>query len=321
MRTKRSAGTGTVLALALGLASPALPGVAGQPAAVAQEPAPRKRREPPPPVIPTAETEAAQRELQAGRYQQAIEAAKAALNKNERYTPAMLIMAKAFFKLRKYEWVRTIFETMQKNNATAAEEAEVYHLLAFMEIEQENVPAAIELLRKSVTARAENAIVWNNLGAMYLTAKNYREALPALERATQLQPSFAKAFLNLGGAYRGVKDYQRAETAFNRALQLFPNYADAVFNLGILYLDAEKMENHDLIAQQNKAISFFQRYKQLMAGRLSKDDPVDAYLAEATDKIEKEQKRLEREQKRLEREAAKKKAEEAKAAEKAGGAQ
>jgi len=269
----------------------------------AQQASPRKRREPPPPVIPTAELEQAQKEFQAGRYAEAITAAKAALNKNERYTPAMLVMAKSFFKLKKYEWVRTIFETMQKNKASANEEAEVYQLLAFMEIEKDSIPPAIDLLRKSAAARGDNAAVWNNLGAMFLTAKNYREAVPALERASQLQPSFAKAFLNLGSAYRGVKEYAKAETAYNRALQLFPNYADAVFNLGILYLDADKIENLDLTAQQNKAISFLQRYKQMMGTRITKDDLADTYIAEATDKIDKEAKRLEREKKRLEREA------------------
>ena len=35
-----------------------------------------------------------------------------ALVKNEKFTPAMLVMAKAYFKLHKYEWVRTLFEMM-----------------------------------------------------------------------------------------------------------------------------------------------------------------------------------------------------------------
>lgn len=263
----------------------------------------KKRRTPPPPVIPTEETLAAQREYQAGRYKEAVEAAKGALNKNERYTPAMLIMAKSFFKLKKYEWVKTLWETMQKNDASSAEQAEVFHLLAFMELEKDNIPGAIAQFKKSVAARSDNALVWNNLGAMYLTAKNYREAVPALERTTQLQPTFAKGYLNLGSAYRGVKDYARAETAYNRALQLFSNYADAVFNLGILYLDADSMPDMDVMAQQNKATSFFQRYKQMMGGRLAKSDPVEQYIVEAQDKISKEEKRLEREQKRVERDA------------------
>jgi tetratricopeptide (TPR) repeat protein len=265
--------------------------------------APRKRRQPPPAVIPTEETLAAQKQFQSGRYDAAVAQAKAALAKNERYTPAMLIMAKSFYKLGKYEWVRTLNETMEKNSASPAEKAEILQILAFLEIEKENHPGAIELLKRATAERPENAVLWNNLGGMYLTAKNFREAVPALERATQLQPSFSKAFLNLGSAYRGLKEYPRAQAAYERALQLFPNYADAVFNLGILYLDAEKVQSMDLTAQMNASIGYLQRYKQMLGGRVVQGDPADVYITEAHDKIDKEQKRIERERKRLEREA------------------
>jgi tetratricopeptide (TPR) repeat protein len=146
--------------------------------------------------------------------------------------------------------------------------------------------------------------------------------MPVLERASQLQPGFAKAHLNLGDAYRGLKMHERAQEEYQRALQLFPNYADAVFNLGILYLDADKMPNMDFFAKQNAAIQYFQRYKQMMGGTLPASDPADSYIAEAQDKIKKEEKRLERLKKQQEREtarAAKKAADDAKKAAAAGG--
>ena len=278
------------------------PAAAAPAAADAPASGARKKRQPPPAVIPTAETTAAEQALKAGRYDAAVSAAKAALNKNERYTPAMLIMAKAYYKLGKYEWTRKLWEMMQANGASEAEKADVYQMLAFLEIEQKNTPGAIELLKKAAAAAPENAVIWNNLGAQYLTAKNYREATPVLEKATQLQPGFAKAFLNLGSAYRGNKEYEKAETAYKRALQIFPNYADAVFNLGILYLDAEKMPVGDTIAKLNTATSYLQKYKQMMGTTLPPGDPVDSYIAEAGDKIVKEQKRLERQRKAEERE-------------------
>ena len=264
--------------------------------------APRKKRQPPPAVVPTEETKTAEQALRAGRYEAAVTAAKAALNKNERYTPAMLIMAKAYYKLGKYEWTKKLWEMMQANGASDAERCDVYQMLAFLEIDQKNTPGAIELLKKAAEAGPDNAVIWNNLGAQYLIAKNYREATPVLEKATQLQPGFAKAFLNLGSAYRGDKQYDKAEAAYKRALQIFPNYADAVFNLGILYLDADKMPTGDTIAKLNTAISYLQKYKQMMGATMPAGDPTDSYLAEAQDKIVKEQKRLERQKKAEERE-------------------
>jgi tetratricopeptide (TPR) repeat protein len=294
-------------ALALGAAVTASTGdalvLAQTPVAQAPAPTARKRREPPPALIPTAEVVAAQKQYQSGNYAGAVAQAKAALNKNERYTPAMLVMAKAYYKLRKFEWVRTLWEMMQKNGASDPEKGELYHLLAFLELDKQNVPGAIEMLRKATELRPENAVLWNNLGAQYLAAKNYREAAPALEKAVQLQPAFAKAFVNLGSAYRGLKDYGRAQASYERALQLYANYADAVFHLGILYLDADKVANMDTTARLNASITYLQRYRQmLVAANLPlQGDPVDTYIAEAQDKIVKEQKRLERLKKQEER--------------------
>ena len=96
MTTRRLALPALVLAAGLGWSL----------ASVAQEaPAPgvHKRRQPPPAVIPTEEVKAAQKLYDARNYQGAVIQAKAALNKNERYSPAMLIMAKAYFKLSKFE--------------------------------------------------------------------------------------------------------------------------------------------------------------------------------------------------------------------------
>ena len=278
-------------------AAPATPAAAPAAPATGEVQPGRKRRQPPPAVIPTAETQAAEQAYRSGRYDAAVTQAKAALNKNERYTPAMLVMAKAYYKLGKTEWTRKLWEMMQANGASDAEKSEVYQMLAFLEVQQKNVPGAIELFKKAADARPDNAIIWNNLGAQYLTAKNYKDATPVLERATQLQPGFSKAFLNLGSAYRGMKDYERAQASYARALQIFPNYADAVFNLGILYLDADKMPNVDAIARLNTAISYLQKYKQKMGSTLPPGDQADVYVAEAQDKIVKEQKRIERQKK------------------------
>jgi tetratricopeptide (TPR) repeat protein len=278
----------------------------------------RKRREPPPAVIPTAEVAAAQKLYEARNYQGAVIQAKAALNKNERYTPAMLIMAKAYFKLGKNEWVKTLGDMMKNAGASEAERSDIYQMLAFMEVEKKNTPGAIEQFKKAAEARPDNAILWNNLGAQYLVVKNYREAMPVLERAAQLQPTFAKAHLNLGSAYRGLKYFDRALAEYKQTLALFPRYADAVFNLGILYLDADKMPNMDTTAKLNTAIMYLDQYKKMLTGAGQAVPPeADAYIKEAQDGFTKEQKRIERGKKQEERDkqrAAKKAADDAKKA-------
>jgi len=299
-----------------------LAGMAGWPALSLAADAPaagaRKRREPPPAVIPTEEVAAAQKLYDAHNYQGAVISAKTALNKNERYTPAMLVMAKAYFKLGKNEWVKTLGDMMKNAGASEAERSDIYQMQAFMEVDKKNTPGAIEQFRKAAEARPDNSILWNNLGAQYLIVKNYREATPVLERAVQLQPTFTKAHLNLGSAYRGLKQFERAQAEYKQTLALFPRYADAVFNLGILYLDADKMPNMDLTAKLNTAITYLDQYKKMLAGAGQSIPPeADAYINEAQEGIKKEQKRIERQQKQEERErqrASKKAADDAKKA-------
>src|SRR6266851_5090712 len=166
MRTSTSKSTRTSMratrrsrtsrAASLGLVVAALPLLAGGTAFA--------KREPPPLVIPTAETAQADQLFRAGRYQDAVAAAKAALNKNERYTPAMLVMAKSYYKLHKYEWMKKLWEMMQANGASNPEKSDIYQLLAFLEIDAKNVPGAIALFKQAAEARPENAILWNNLG-------------------------------------------------------------------------------------------------------------------------------------------------------------
>jgi tetratricopeptide (TPR) repeat protein len=294
------------------LAWPAIPAAADAPAGG------HKRRQPPPAVIPAAEVATAQKSYEARNYQAAVVQAKAALNKNERYAPAMLVMAKAYFKLGKYEWVKTLGDMMKNAGASEAERSDIYEMQGFMEVEKKNTAGAIQQFKKAAEARPDNAILWNNLGAQYLVVKNYRDAMPVLERAVQLQPTFTKAHLNLGSAYRGLKYFDRAEAEYKQALALFPRYADAVFNLGILYLDADKMPNMDKIAKLNAAVTYLDRYKKMLAGAGQSIPPeADAYIKEAQDGITKEQKRIERQKKKEERDrqrAMKKAADDAKKA-------
>lgn len=287
-------------------------------AEAADAPPARKRRQPPPAVIPKEEVAAAQRMYDQRQYQSAVTQAKLALNKNERYTPAMLVMARAYFKLGKYEWVKTLGEMMKNAGASEAERSDIYQMTAFMEVEKQNTAGAIKLFRQAAEARPDNAILWNNLGAQYLVVKNYREAKPVLERAVQLQPTFTKAHLNLGSAYRGLKQYDRAVAEYKQALALFPRYADAVYNLGILYLDAEKMPNMDTIAKLNMAVTYLDQYRKMLQGAGQSVPPyVGEYIAEAQAAITKEQKRIERQKKKEERDrqrAAQKAADDAKKA-------
>ena len=251
---------------------------------------------------PAPDTQNAANYLRAGRYEDAIRQSKIALGRDERYVPAMMVMAKAYFYEKKFELATSIVDiakSVDPNNA------EAFNLLGFIALNRDPANpdriSATAAFKKATELNDSYPAAWNNLAAQYLYAKNYDGAVSAAEKAAQLSPNFPKAQLNLGSAYRGKQRYPEAEKAFKRATELDPNYADAYFNLGILYLDAKEMPGTDLVTKFNTAINYFNRYKQLAGYRLAKDDPSDTYIAEARTNIDREQKRLQRQQKQQQR--------------------
>jgi tetratricopeptide (TPR) repeat protein len=247
---------------------------------------------------PAPDTQTAANYLRSGRYEDAIRQAKLALGRDERYVPAMIVMAKAYYYQRKYELATSIIDmakSVDPNNA------EAFNLLGFIALTRNDRISATAAFKKATELKGDYATAWNNLAAQYLYSKNYDGAVEAAERAARLSPGFPKAQLNLGSAYRGKQRYAEADQAYKKAVQLDPNYSDAFFNLGILYLDAKEMPGIDLVAKLNTAINYLNRYKQASGYRLTRDDPADTYIAEARTGIDREQKRLQRLQKQQQR--------------------
>lgn len=236
--------------------------------------------------------------LSKGRYEDTILTAKLALQRDEKYVPAMIVLAKAYLALKKYELATSIVDIAKSIDPQSAD---AYNVLGFIALSRDDKIGATAAFKKATELDANMAVAWNNLCAQYIVAKSYDQALAACTRATTIAPNLAKGQLNLGSALRGNKRYADAERAYRQALSIEANNANAYFNLGILYLDAKDMAGVDTTGRLNIAIQNLSRYKELASFRLAKDDPADAYIKEARDGIERERKRQERLKKAQER--------------------
>ena len=252
---------------------------------------------------PAPDTQQAADALKRNRYKDAIASAKKALQRDKRYAPAMLVMAKAYYALKKYELATSIVELAKQLDPN---NAEAYNILGFVALARNDNGTAAADFKKATELKPDYGNAWNSLAAQYLQQKNYDGALEAAEKATSLIPYFDKAWMNLGSAHRGKGNYPEAEKAYRRALELNPNSADVYFNLGILYLDAPKIGDLELKARLQTAMTHLAKYKNLAGVRLAKDDPADTYIDEARKGIEREDKRLQRLEKQKARDAAKK---------------
>src|SRR5262245_50946728 len=147
---------------------------------------------------PKPDTDAAMQLLRRNRFEDAIRQAKLALGRDERYVPAMIVLAKAYYYERKYELATSIIDiakSIDPNNA------EAYNLLGFIALSRDDRISATAAFKKATELDTRYGNAWDNLAAQYLYAKNYDGALEAAQKATQLLPSFPKAWMNLGSAY------------------------------------------------------------------------------------------------------------------------
>jgi tetratricopeptide (TPR) repeat protein len=251
---------------------------------------------------PTAETQSAQNALRGGNYEQAISEAKRALSRNERWVPAMIVLARAYYNLRKYELATSILDTAAQIDD---HNAQIYFIRAHLALARDDKPSALAGFKAAVERDPNYASAWNDLAVQYLVVHNFDGAAQAANNAVQLQPRWTKALINLGSALRGQKQYDEAAKRYQDVIKMEPNNPDAWFNLGILYLDAEKLGGLDNKARLEQAVRHLSRYKEVAASRLTKDDPADSYIAEAQKAIEREQKRLDRQRREAERNKAK----------------
>lgn len=253
--------------------------------------------------------------LAADREDEAIEHAKAVLRRDERYTPAMMALAKANLKKGRVELAQSIIGQVLKINDKNSEAH--YYNGTLLKADQRLAEAMAEF-RKAVEIRPDYAEARMALGVQLLSGGNYPEAVENLEICARLVPNSVPVYLNLGDAYRASKRWVDAKKSFDKALQLEPKLAEAHFNLGLLYQEAqENYPGMDKMAALNAAIAEFNAYRELKGPKISKHDPSADYLADLARGIEREKKRIEKEKARKEREAARAAKEAARAAKQA----
>ena len=264
----------------------------------------------------------AQKHLEAGRLVEAIDHSRQALRIHEQNVEAMLVMAEAYFRQKKFELVQAVTSSalaVDEKVRTPQESSRAHNLkgFAYTAMGQDNL--ATQAFRKAAEADDKNAAAWNNLGTRYMQAGDIATAKQCFAYALELDPRFAKAHLNFGAALRAEGKWQDAEKSFDTALKLRPNYPEAYFDLGVLYLDADPYPGLETIGRLEKAIAFLTKYRELAIadgpegpsptsskGRGPKVAPGPAPVskARAEDYIRVAKKGIEREQRRIDREKA-----------------
>ena len=226
--------------------------------------------------------------------------AQQALKKDPNYAPAMLAIARDYFRHRRYEVALYALGAILDGSgsggdagtgdvpARAADSIEAKLLRGLIERSNGSRSAAMADLAVVATARPDMVEGVVALGELRLEASNATDALGPLQSAAKYAPNDPVVHNDLGDCYRLLNQATDAQREFNTALSLNSSFAAVHYNLGLLYLYGSNVPGVSTpVDQLNKAIAEFSTYKTMngaSAPRAGGED-VDALLSTAKDKL------------------------------------
>ena len=223
--------------------------------------------------------------MRMGRYDEAAEAAKEALNINSNALSIYSNLGLVYIEQGKLDLAKFIFQKAlnsidgAENNAHVhAYLGRIYYLQGYTFDARKELERALELDPDLVPAMVY-------LSEYYLDNRAFDDIVPLLERARVLAPEDIAVRMNLGVAYRGLERYEEAEKEYEAVRNLDPRKSEPYINLAILY--------GDYLKSYEKAIDVLEKYKQMPGADIER---ADQWIAE----VQKERERTEKQKKRRE---------------------
>ena len=238
----------------------------------------------------------------AGRYDQAWDAARKALQCDERFVPALVALVKANMAQGRHELADSILAqglAIDNNNAEL-------HFLRGERLKDEpgRLRDTMKEYERAIRLRPDFADARMALGIQQLAGGNYQGALSHFQAAEKLIPTLPAVHVNLGDAYRSTKQWVESKRAYDEAIRLKERLPQAHFGLGLMYKSAAAdYPGLDEPGSLQKATDEFKTYRSQMGARLSRNDPSARYLEDLARQIKRVQHRIDRDRERQAREA------------------
>ena len=215
--------------------------------------------------------------------------AQEALSKDPKYVPAMIVIARDYFRQRRFDVAKAAIQAVldgsddKSTPATDPKNPEALLLRALISRELGDRKTALENFQAAIKERPDLFEAYVNIGEMKLEAGNAVEAQAPLEMAIKFSPNNAIAHMDLGDCYRLLGRPADAKREFDTALQQDSSLAAVHYNLGLLYLFSTNVPG---AADQESSIAMsiteIQKFQQML-GKLPRgqSDDSDELLATA----------------------------------------
>jgi tetratricopeptide (TPR) repeat protein len=239
--------------------------------------------------------------VRADRVDEAERVARRALSRDERFVPAILVLAKASERRGRKELADS---TLDQAKDIDANNPEVQFRLGKRYQRDGDLANALAAYRRAVELNPDYAEARMALGIQFMASGNYNEALEQFDATSKLVPTLVAAHLNLGDAYRALRRFQDAKKEFDKALRMQAQLPEAHYNLGLMYMSAgAEFPGLSELDALDRALTEFNTYRSQVGPKLPPGDLSASYMADVQKRIEREKKRIEREKAKAEKDA------------------
>lgn len=202
--------------------------------------------------------------------------ASEALKINPDYKPAMIVIARDYYRARKLELamftLKQILDGMDKDNPPRdPDNAEALLLRGLILKEQGDRAGAMDHFKKAVAKRPDLVEARVQLATFLLQAGAGDQAKPIIEGALRFDSENLPAHLLLGDCLRLEGKYVESKQRFDYVLSKDSSMYQAHYNLALIYLNAPSMPSMTPMQQVDAATASLKKYQELRPKGLTDD--------------------------------------------------
>ncbi len=191
-----------------------------------------------------------------------------ALKINPDYKPAMIVIARDYYRSRKIDLalyaLKAILDGYDKDNtARDKENAEALLLRGLIYKEQGDRAGAMDQFTKAVARRPDLVEARVQLATFLLQAGSGDQALPLVEGALRFDSENLSAHLLLGDCYRLQGKVAEAKQRFDYVISKDASLPQVHYNYGLLYLFAPSVPGMTPMQQVDAASASLKKFQEL----------------------------------------------------------
>lgn len=167
-----------------------------------------------------------------------------------------IYLSKIYFNNKEYiECIRECVAISMNRNATPAEKAEAYAMLAEIYLEQNQINRSAQMIAEGMRQMPKNPRLHYTLGLVYLRTEKINNAIISFNNVIANDRGNIPARLKLAIIHKNNGDMVKAIFQYKKVLELDPSNQDARYNLAMIYFndwDYEKAYNEMKLVRQDE---------------------------------------------------------------------